>query len=275
MESLEGLYPRFPGSENDKIARAYLTRELRLVDAKTRVLTNGDRRHLIAEFQGISDDVVLLVAAYPALESGVWIDDSGAALLLEFARVIGSPRPPYTLVLALAETRPVSISLPDDQSGEDPNWQPVLTAVAAQGLLAEAGRSLAEGIETEGEAGRVRAVVVFDTLADAGLRVARDLRSHPEFRKLFWESAAALGYRSMFPPDGHWTSPDSLHLGFRERSMDRVLALIHVEEGSVDPIEVRSVSDASAGIFESVGVVTVDALSKLMRRFEKVDAFSR
>ena len=275
MESLEGLYPRLPGSEHDEIARAYLTREFRLFDAKTRVLSNGDRRHLIGEFQGVSDDVVLLVAAYPALESGVWIDDSGAALLLEFARVMGSPRPPYTLILALAETHPVSISLLDGQSGANSSWRPVPTPVAAQRLLAEAGRSLAEAVEAEGEASRVRAVVVFDTSTDSELRVARDLRSHPEFRKLFWESAAALEFDSMFPPDGRWASPDSLHLGFRERSMDRVLALVQVEEGNLDPLEVRSVKEASPGMFDSVGVVTVDALSKLMRRFEKVDAFSR
>ena len=275
MESLAGLYPRLPGSENDEIARAYLTREFRGVNAKTRVLANGDRRQLVAEFQGVSDDVVLLVAAYPALESGVWIDDSGAALLLEFARVMGSPRPPYTLVLALAETRPVLISRPDDQSGENSSWQPIPTPLEAQGLLAEAGRSLAEAIEAEGEAGRVRAVVVFDTSADADLRVARDLRSHPEFRKLFWESAAALEFDSMFPPDGRWASPDSLHLGFRERSMDRVLALIQVEEVNLNPLGARSANQASPGMFDSIGVVTVDALSKLMRRFEKVDAFSR
>jgi hypothetical protein len=275
MESLEGLYPRLPGSENDEIARSYLTREFRLVDAQTRVLANGDRRHLIAEFQGVSDDVVLLVAAYPALESGVWVDDSGAALLLEYARVMGSPRPPYTLVLALAETRPESILPLADQSAANSSWQAASEGVAAQELLAEAGRSLAEAVEAEGQAGRVRAVIAFDTSADPELRVARDLRSHPEFRKLFWQSAAALEFGSMFPPDGPWASPDSLHLGFRERSMDRVLALIQVEEGSLDPLDVRPMNEASPGMFDAVGVVTVDALSKLMRRFEKVDAFSR
>ena len=86
-----------------------------------------------------ADDVVLLVAAYPTLESGAWIDDSGAALLLEFARVMGSPRPAYTLVLALAETRPASISQPDGESRADSGWQPVTTPAVARGLLADAG----------------------------------------------------------------------------------------------------------------------------------------
>lgn len=277
LKSLEGLYPRLIGSRGDTLARAYLAREFRLVGAKIRVLVDGDRHHLIAEFKGVSDDVVLLVAPYPALQSGAWIDDSGAALLLEFARVVGSAPLPYTLDFALAETRPVSVSRPGDPVRSDPSWRPVLTPVAARGRLSEAGHSLARGIETEGEASRVRAVIVFDTSAHAELRFARDLRSHPEFRRLFWESAAALGFDSVFPPDGNWTAPDSLHLGFQERSMDRVLALVQVkvEEGNGDPIAMQTPAEVSPGMFDSIGAVTVKALSKLMRRFEKVDAFSR
>jgi hypothetical protein len=275
QESLESLYPRFPGSQNDEVARAYLAREFRLIGAKIRVLEERDQRHLIAEFQGVSDDIVLLAAAYPALESGDWIDDSGAALLLEFARVLGSPRPSYTLVFTLIETRPVPNAPPDDSAGADPGWRPVLTPVAARGRLSEAGRSLASGIEAEGVASRVRAVIVFDTSAEAGRSVARDLRSHPEFRRLFWESAARLGYGSMFPPDANWSSPDSLHLGFKEHSMDRVVALIHIEGDPVDAITLRPTRSVSSEMFDSVGIVTVEALSKLMRRFEKVDDFSR
>ena len=275
LKSLEGLYPRVPGSRADAIARAYLTQEFRHVGAKIRVLVDRDRHHLIAEFEGDSDDVVLLVAAYPALQTGVWIDDSGSALLLEFARVLGSARLPYRLGFALAETRPVEILAPGDPGGTDPSWQPILTPAAARGRLLEAGSSLARGIESEGEASRVRAVIVFDTSAHAGRRIARDLRSHPEFRRLFWESAAALGFESMFPADGDWTSPDSLHLGFRERSMDRALALVHVGVGDADLIAFRTPAEDPPGMFDPIGAVTVEALSKLMRRFEKVDAFSR
>ncbi len=277
LTSLEGLSPRLPGSPADQIARAYLAREFRRVGAKSRVLVEGGRHHLIADLEGDSDDVILLVAAYPALRSGRWIDDSGAALLLELARVIGSTRPPYTLVFALAETPPAPLPLPpsDEAPGGastgavPPSWQPVLTPSDARQRLLEAGHSLARGIEAEGRASGVRAVIVFDTSAAAGQqRVARDLRSHPEFRRLFWESAAALGLGSMFPPGGDWSAPDSLHLGFRERSMDRVLALVHV--GGID-----DGSENAPRMFDSMGAVSLDALSKLMRRFEKVDAFGR
>ncbi len=277
LESIEGFYPRFPGSSNDKIVRAYLAREFRRVGARTRILVEGDRRHLIAERKGVSDDVVLLVAPYSALESEVLIDDSGAALLLEFARVLGSDRPPYTLGFVLAETRPEQVpSTGEAEAGEEePRWEPILTSVAGRQHLTEAGRSLARGIEAEGATRRVRAVIVFDTSRQAGQGFARDLRSHPEFRRLFWESAAGLGFASMFPADGGWTSPDSLHLGFREQSMDRALALVHVETAWDDPAAMPIPAESSPEMFDSIGVVTVDALSRLMRRFQKVDAFSR
>ena len=280
MKSLEGLYPRFPRSRHDKIARAYLTREFRLTGAKVRVLEDGDRRHLIAAQKGLSTDVVLLVAAYPALGSGVWIDDSGGALLLEFARVFGSNRLPYTLCLALAETRPAAAPPAGETAGEDTVWEPIRSGAEARVGLLEAGHSLARAIEAEGEASRVRAVIVFDTSVEAGQRFARDLRSHPEFRKLFWQSAAEFGLESMFPPDSNWTSPESLHLGFRERSMDRVLALVHEQGGDVDlrdvdPARRGGPDEISLEMLDSIGVVSVEALSKLMRRLEKVDAFSR
>lgn len=58
--------------------------------------------------------------------------------------------------------------------------------------------------------------------------------------------------------------------------MDRVLALVHVERDVVDPDPMRNPAEAPLpGIFDSVGTVSVEALLRLMRRFEKVDAFSR
>ncbi len=280
-KSIDGFYPRYPGSREDSIVRSYLAREFRRVGAEVRVLADGDRRHLIAELQGASDDVVWLVAAYPSLRSADWVDDSGAAILLELARVFGRAQPPYSLGFALAETRPGELAASGDSLGPDGNWAPLSTAAAALARLSEAGDSLARGIEAEGGADRVRAVIVFDTTARGRPTIARDLRSHPEFRRLFWLSAARLGFGSMFPTDIDWTSPDGLQLGFREHSMDRVLALVHPHPHPHPQVEGRAssvilpVAEVSPGIFESIGLVSVDGLSELMRRFEKIDAFLR
>jgi hypothetical protein len=275
LASLDGLYPRLPGSRGDSIARAYLEREFRLAGADIRELAEGERRHLVAEIEGDSNDVLLLVAAYPVLESGVWIDDSGAVLLLELARVFGSGRRPYTLVFALAEVQPAVLIPAGDSNGTDTTWQRMLTSADARQSVSEGGHSLARGITTEGGTGRIRAVIAFETSSRAGLRIARDLRSHPGFRGVFWETASDLGLGASFPSDGDWASPESLQLGFRDQSMDRVLTLVDEVAANADPAEARPGLDASSGSFDSVGIVTVEALSRLMRRLEKVDAFSR
>jgi hypothetical protein len=275
LVSLDGLYPRFPGSRDDTIVRSYLMREFHRVGAKTAESAEGDRRHLIAELKGVSKDVILLVAPYPALESRVWIDDSSAVLLLEFARVFGADRLPYTLRFALAETRPIRIIPTGITPSADPTWKALVSAGAARRRVSEAGRSLARAIEAEGGTGRIRAVITFDTSVRSGRPIARDLRSHPEFRKVFWQSASELGFDSTFPPESDWASPESLHLGFRERSMDRVLALVDETRTSADPIPTATLAEFSPGSFESIGAVTAEALLRLMRRFQKVDAFSR
>ena len=102
-QALRGLGPRLPGSASDRIARAYLAREFRRNGAKPRELAGGASTHLIAENRGRSRDVILLVAAYPVLGSGDWVDDTGAGVLLELARAFESTSQPYTLGFALAD----------------------------------------------------------------------------------------------------------------------------------------------------------------------------
>jgi hypothetical protein len=275
LRSIGEKYPRYPGSNQDSITRSYLVREFRHVGAVVRELVDGGRRHLVAEFEGKSDDVVLLVAAYSNLHSSDWVDDSGAAILLELARVFGSRPQPYTLRFALAETWPAEIAPRDESGGSESKWAPVLTVQDSRMRLTEAGRSLARGIETAGSPDRVRAVLVFDTSARGRRRMGRDLGSHPEFRRVFWQSASALGFESTFPPDAGWSSSESLQIGFHERSMDRVLALVHQDADSDRGTSILPAGEASPGMFESVGAVSVEGLSRLMRRFEKVDAFSQ
>ena len=280
VDALMGLQPRWPDSSNDAVARAYLTREFRLAGAETEEWYDGDRRHLVATLPGDTEDGLLLVAAYPVLDAAGWIDDSGAAFLLELARIFGTgPPPPYTLRFALAETRPrrlVSGPGSDSKNAQgDPVWLLVRGFATARDRISDAGRSLAAATSAQGRMDRLRAVITFDWTAHPGLRIARDLRSQPTFRQIFWNSASALGRSATFPSDGRWASPESLHLGFRERSMDRVLALVDEVAAGANPLVTRPRGVFSEDAIDSVGDVTVEALVRLMRRFEKIDAFSR
>ncbi len=274
--SLAALGPRLPGSKADGLARRYLTREFRAAGATVRVAADAGLRHLVAEIAGDSPDALLLVAAYPDLERDEWIGDSGAALLLELARVLCQQRPRYTLQFALAETRPAAGDVYAGQVGQKRSgiWLPVDSPMKARQRIVAAGESLARALVAEGDLERLRGVLVFDAPARPGLRFARDLRSYPVYRDVFWQSASALGFDSTFPSDGGWASPPSLHLGLRRRSVDRILAL--VDEAWARPeLEAQPVLLAnSASTFQSVGLVTLEAVGRIMHRLARVDAFA-
>jgi len=280
--ALGGLGPRWPGNPADQTARAYLSGGFQRHGAKLRdfskAAANADdaRLNFYAEIPGDSQDVLLLVAPYPVLGSWSWVDDTGAAILLELARVFDIDTPAYSLRFALAEIRPRRMSRgAPSESAEDAvmgetasqGWERVETPEVARQRVIEAGRSLAEKIEAAGGADRIRAVIILDLGADLRFRFRRDLRSHPGFRQLFWDTATRLGEESMFPRTADWMSTGSLQLGFRERGVNRILALVN---DRTSPTEAPSTDELA-----SFGRVVADGLNHLMRRFEKVDAFSR
>ena len=279
LMNLASLGPRIPNSKADEMARRYLVREFRLAGADVETLTQGEAHHLVARLSGASQDVILLVAPYSALGSDDWVDLSGAVLLLELARVLAGDPLPYTIMFALGDTRPEPSEVGPDgtaRRGAAAAAEPNESERARQ-LVTEAGESLAVGLESEGGLDRLRAVVVFEPRTGAAPRMARDLRSHPVFRAVFWESAAALGYESSFPVDAGWRSPQGLQIAFQSRGIGQVLTLI---DETTARAELRASLDAPSLAGESqaglapLGQVTLEALSRLVRRFERVDAFS-
>lgn len=281
LENLMDLGPRLPGSEADLAARRYLDREFRLAGARLEELEGGADRHFFATIPGSSEDTVLLVAAYSVLGSDAWVDDSGAVLLLELTRVLARDTPPYTVQLALAYTQPVADSGAFD--GEVVRDVEDETSSLNDGDLArrsvrEAGDSLASALEASGRLERLRAVIAFEPRAGSAPRMARDLRSHPIFRAVFWEAAAELGYGDSFPSDGGWRSPSGLQEAFRARGLSQILALVDETTARAELQARREEFGVARGGFargvEPIGSVTLEALARLMRRFERIDAFS-
>jgi hypothetical protein len=277
VEALESLTPRPPGSREDQLARAYLMRELQLAGLEVEEAPATDGVHLLAGLRGVSSDELLLVAPYPTLAEGDPVDDTGAAVLLEMARVFGSQsRPAYSLRFAFCETRasPRRAGGSLRRASRETDLPPVSSRAASRERVVAAGRSLAAALDASGELEGLRGVIVIDRVGRSGLRVARDLRSHPVFREIFWESATALGLDAAFPSDEGWASSEGLHIGFRERGMDRLVVL--TDEAVVRPDHVRSGSSAEVSVatLETVGRVGVEALERIMQRLSKVDAFS-
>jgi len=265
LEVLAGLGARPPGSRSDRVARSYLQRELRRLGASVEELADGDRRHLVAEIPGGSPDVILLAAPLQTLPRWGPIDDSGVVVLLELARVLSLAEQPYTLRLVFAEVR--------DLPPEEPAI-PQAPPADPRSLVVAAGESLVRALEGGPGIEDLRLVVVFDSLGRVRLRVAQDLRSHPVFRDFFWRSASALGFESVFPGDGKWSSPRSLHLGFREAGLTRVVALVDESLARPDLGATPSRRGNSASVLEIVGTVSVEALGRTMQRLEKIDALS-
>jgi hypothetical protein len=278
VRALGELGPRAVGSREDLLAREYIARELRQAGLVVTGIDTPEGRHLLAERAGVGAGSLLLVAPYSAMGALEARDDSGLAVLLEVARVfaLGAP-PPYTLRFALCEVRPASPSTPENPSPGDPPGfvsDPVPAADSARERRVVAGRSLAAALEQRGDLANLRAVVVFDRVGAPGLRLARDLRSHPVFREIFWEAAMLLGFEETFPADGDWTSAEGIELGFRDRPRDRVVVLS--DESFARPHLVDEgdrPSEISQRTLEAVGLVTVDALREIMQRLEKIDAF--
>jgi hypothetical protein len=274
VDSLAGLVPRLPDSRNDRRARRYIARELVLAGLRVEEIGDAEGLHIIADLPGRSSDGLLLVAPYAALAAPDAADDSGVAVLLEIARVFGlDPTQPYTLRFAFCEMRPERGGAPD--AGKD-------GLAARTGVVQDpdrsrwvtAGRSLARALDARGELEQLRGVVVFDRVGAPGLRLARDLRSHPVFREIFWESASSLGFEAIFPVDGGWASANGVDLGFRERAMDRVVALVDEAVARPDLERAQQSGRVSARSLEGVGVVSVEALGRIMQRLSKVDAFA-
>lgn len=266
--ALRAFGARWPGSASDELARAYLAREFLASGARVWEVRDRELRHLIAEIEGDSSDQILLVAPFPVIDPDDWIGDSGAALFIELARVLGLERPPYTIRFALAETRasdgPAGGALPEQLE----------TPAGARARVVAAGESLARALadaELESKA-VLRGVVAFDAPARPDLQFARDIRSHPIYRDVFWTAASRLGFEVLFPPDAPWSSPRSLHLGFEAAADGKVLALVDESwtrpERVVVPSEVRSTK-----VLEQSGRVTLGALEQLMHRFERIDGF--
>ena len=276
--------PRLPGSRADRRARRYLRSQLERAGLEVRELEAPEGRHLVGRLPGRTRDRILLVAPYPTLASLDHVDDTGAALLLELARVLASEgEPPYELLFAFSETRP-------PRTGADGEARPAVgSRQAAQARLRASGRSLARALEPRDGIARLRAGVVLRSLGAPDLRVARDLRSHAAFREIFWETAARLGLEETFPGQGAWTSVEGLRIGFVERSgFDRMVALTDqavsrpdlagpfrraVERSDEPGLQREETPALSTDSLGRVGRVALESIRRIILRLARVDAF--
>jgi hypothetical protein len=276
LAALVAAGPRPPGSPGAQRAQAHARASLEGLGLAVReeretVADRGDGQplevvNLVAEIPGDSPDLFVLAAGLDtkAFEHFDFVganEASGAALLLELARVLRERPLPYTVRLVL------------------------LGAEVPQGELAPgrafwSSRLLVEGLAEEGRLARVRLVVYFGAVGDADLAIARDLRSHRMYRDAFFEAAHELGHGGAFPLDAGFDSVVTGHHVFLDAGVRRAVALSDPRYGGAEPpgpfhhSELDTLERLSAASLEAVGRSAERGLEEIAARLRRVDRFA-
>jgi glutaminyl-peptide cyclotransferase len=272
--------PRPLGSEGAEAARSHITTRLAASGIAVETISTTAQSdgfgplaltHLVATLPGSSADRIVLIAPYDSgLYDGfafVGANDgaSGAALLLEIARVLTASPPLYTVELVWLEGEG-RIGLGAGEEREQ-RWL--------------GSRGLAEHWAQTGHLRGIRLLVAFNRVCDADLRMARDLGSHREYREAFWRAARRLGYSDAFPLVRGYETLAASHIAFRANGVRPVVAIEDSAFGGDEPpglyanSDGDSLSHCSPESLAVVGKVAVDAIDAIATRLAKIDRFAR
>jgi peptidase M28-like protein len=271
--------PRPLGSDGAAAARELITTRLAASGVAVETLSTTVESkgfgplvltHLVAVLPGASADRIVLVAPYDSGSydgySFVGANDgaSGAALLLEMARVLAGRSLPYTVELVWLEG--------EGRLGHGGGDERELRWLGSRGL--------AERWAATGHLAGIRLLVSFNRVCDAELRVARDSGSHREFRESFWKAAHRLGLGDAFSPSRGYESVASSQVAFRERGVRQVVAIEDTAFGGDEaPGRYAGKEDVIAHCsresLTAVGRVAVEAVGSISAQLAKIDRFAR
>jgi glutaminyl-peptide cyclotransferase len=279
LEALAAIGPRAVGTPGAAKAREYISSELAAlgleVEPDSRELKYGDDEaptmlelvNLGATIPGKSSDLILLIAPYDSayFENfryvGVNDGASGAAVLLELARVlVAKPLPYTTRLLFLDGEAPFGRG-----SGDD--------------LASSLFGSRAAASKLAGDLANVRLLLHLNRVSDSDLRIARDRFSHRIYRDAFWKAAGRHGHHEVFPVDTSFEAPESGHRSFFDRGMRRVVTIEDTGMAAGETKLARYTEDdtldrSSEESLALVGQVVLSGLREISASLEKVDRFS-
>jgi hypothetical protein len=281
LEALAAIGPRAVGTDGAAAARAYIESQLEELGlaVKSHPAKIGfeaeefpalEMVNLEAEIPGASPDVILLAAPYDSAYRenfeylGVNDGASGAALLLEVARVIAADPLPYTIRLLFLDGE-----APLGRGAEDDRETRYLGSTAA-----------ANRMKAERQFDSVRLLILINRVSDADLRIARDRFSQRTFRDVIWKAAADMGHADVFEPGDSFNAPPAGHRAFIDQGFRRVVAISDPHLGSDDLPDAAEFTEddtlarSSRRSLEVVGEVVLAALESICARLEKIDRFS-
>lgn len=271
VERLVAFGPRPSGSPALARARAWMLGELRRAglvvreQAFTALTPDGaiPMVNVIAELPGRRAEVIALGGHYDTKYFRefrfVGANDGGSStgLLLELARVLAARHretpPPFTYWLVFFD-------------GEEARreWS------ASDSLYGS--RAFVRGLQSSGELGPLRAVIVVDMIGDRDLGIRREAASTPWLTELLWRTARRLGRGAHFLDAVHAVDDD--HRPFLEAGVPAALlidfdyggrpgenAFWHTPEDTLDKVSARSLA--------VVGEVVLEALPALERELSR------
>lgn len=252
--------PRPAGSEELRRLRAYIVSELKprrcevIRDTFTASTPLGPiaMENVIARFPGSSGRAVAVTGHYDTKSIPgtyfVGANDGGSStgFLLEMARVL-SARPRRDEILLVWFDGEESIG----------HWS------ETDGVYGS--RRLAGKWAADGTLARLKALINVDMIGDRDLGILSELNSSASLRKLIWQAAADLGLGRYFLDLPGAIEDD--HMPFVRRGVNAIdlIDFDYGPENSYWHTEKDTMDKLSAGSFQSVGTVVLEALRRLER----------
>ena len=276
LEALVRIGPRVTETEGASRARAYILDELSKLDIEVHTQTATqflppdqeqelNLTNLVGVVPGESEDVVILGAPYDSrfFEDfrfvGANDGASGAAVLLEMARVLAERPLPYTTWIAFFDAEALR------ETGDSERDRVMLLGSRAFAILLRQYRLVH----------RTHLMLALNRVCDADLQIARDSRSNRHARDVFFEAAKRLGRAEAFPLDQRFQSFIGSHLYFKEARL-RVVGLSDTSFGGDEPPGLYANSEdddlehCSPESLETVGAVALEALEVFTKRIANV-----
>ena len=207
-------------------------------------------KNIIAKIPGTGQGIILLMTHYDTkrVDNFVGAEDAGSStgVMLEIARnLCGKPKQPNSVWIAFLDGEETQATF---------NWE---TSDSIYG-----SRELAARMAVSGDLKRIRAVILADMVGQYNLRILRDADAPKWLTDTIWNTAARLGYQSVFTSQEMVGTEDD-HLPFNERhvpSIDLIdlndyisLGYWHTSQDTLDKISPRSLAIVGHVILESVG----------------------
>jgi Zn-dependent M28 family amino/carboxypeptidase len=258
VRQLVAIGPRPAGSPGNEQARAYIVDQLKALGLSPTLqqfsvetpLGTSKMANVVVKIPGADAERILITGHFDTKLVrqfrfvGATDGGSSAAMRLELARVLKDRKNPYTIELVFF----------DGEEATLPEWTGTDHTYGSRHYV-DAGKA-------DGSLSKIRAMILFDMVADRSLNIRRETYSTRWLTDLIWASARKLGHADSFIADGFPVEDD--HKAFLDAGVPSVdiidldYSAWHTERDTLDAISARSL--------QIVGDTFLDALPKIEAR---------